>query len=132
MFLCHRNLDKPEVKQIGEQLKAEGYLPWLDEWDLVPGQVWQRVLEEQIEQRKTVAVFIGADEIGLWQDMEIMGFREKAVKGHCTVIPVILASYKTEPKIPLFLNAFHRVDFRKSDPDPLQQLIRGINLKKDV
>ncbi len=55
VFLCHNTVDKPAIKQIGEQLKERGILPWLDEWELRPGLPWQRLLEEQISQIKTYA-----------------------------------------------------------------------------
>ena len=45
VFLCHNSRDKPRVKQIGEELKQQGVLPWLDEWELRPGLPWQRALE---------------------------------------------------------------------------------------
>ncbi len=64
VFLCHHGVDKPAIKKIGEQLKAEGLLPWLDEWELRPGLPWQRLLEEQIEHIKSAAVFVGKDGIG--------------------------------------------------------------------
>ncbi len=59
VFLCHNSKDKPEVKRIAELLKAQGIVPWLDEWELRPGLPWQRALEEQIEHIKTAA----------WQEM---------------------------------------------------------------
>jgi WD40 repeat protein len=64
VFLCHNSEDKPAVKEIGERLKEQGILPWLDEWELRPGLPWQRLLEEQIEQIKSAAVFIGQSGIG--------------------------------------------------------------------
>src|SRR6266567_6514484 len=57
VFLCHNSKDKPEVKRIAELLKAQGIVPWLDEWELRPGLPWQRALEEQIEHIKTAAVW---------------------------------------------------------------------------
>ncbi len=41
VFLCHNSIDKPAVKKIGEQLKEQGLLPWLDVWELRPGLPWQ-------------------------------------------------------------------------------------------
>ena len=43
IFLCHASEDKPQVREIYHQLKAiEGFEPWLDEEDLLPGQLWER------------------------------------------------------------------------------------------
>ena len=62
VFLCHNSKDKPEVKRIAEPLKAQGIVPWLDEWELRPGLPWQRALEEQIEHIKLVEIIIAGFE----------------------------------------------------------------------
>jgi hypothetical protein len=50
-------------------------------------------------------------------------------KADCPVIPVLLPGASEEPDLPVFLAEMGRIDFRKLDPDPLQQLIRGITMK---
>ena len=130
VFLCHNSQDKTEVKAIGERLKEEGLLPWLDEWEFRPGLPWQKTLENQIEQIKSAAVFIGSNGIGPWQDMEIDAFLRMFVKRQAPVIPIILNGCEDIPKLPLFLEGMMWVDFRKSEPDPLEQLLWGITGKK--
>ena len=44
----------------------------------------------------------------------------------CAIIPVFLPGLDRAPKLPGLLEAFHAVDFRKQDPNPLEQLIWGI------
>ena len=130
VFLCHNSKDKPAVKKIGEELKRRGILPWLDEWELVPGFPWQRELEKQIEKVKSGAVFVGQNGIGPWENMEQEAFLRQFVKRGCPVIPVILSDCQQEPKLPVFLESMTWVDFRKSDPDPMEQLIWGITGKR--
>ena len=126
VFLCHNSHDKPQVKQLARQLQAQGLKPWLDEWQLRPGHPWQRALEEQIEQIKSAAVFVGKNGRGPWQDMELDAFIREFVSRKCPVIPVVLADAPDKPPLPVFLRGMTWVDFRKSDPDPLRQLIWGI------
>ncbi len=126
VFLCHNNKDKPEVKRIGELLKAEGIVPWLDDWELRPGLPWQRALEQQIEHIKSAAVFVGIDGIGPWQNMEMRAFLNQFVRRNCPVIPVLLNDAPKEPALPLFLQEMTWVDFRRSDPDPMERLVWGI------
>jgi hypothetical protein len=126
VFLCHNSKDKPAVKQIGEQLKASGLRPWLDEWELRPGVFWGKELDKQIKHIKAAAVFIGSDGIGPWQDMEIDAFLRRFVKQGSPAIPVILPGCQETPELPVFLEGMTWVDFRKADPDPLAQLIWGI------
>ena len=126
VFLCHNSADKNEVEEIGRRLKNEGVRPWLDKWEIVPGQLWKTVLEEQIESIASAAVFFGENGLGPWQDFEQKAFLSQFVRRKCPVIPVILAKCKETPAMPPFLSEIHRVDFRKSDLDPLQELIKGI------
>jgi CheY-like chemotaxis protein len=131
VFLCHNSEDKPAVKIIGEALRNRGLRPWLDEWELQPGLPWQELVEEQIVDIKSAAVFVGKSGLGPWQKMEIRGLLSEFVERNCPVIPVLLnnASIK-KLRPPLFLREMTWVDFRVSDPDPLQRLIWGITGKK--
>lgn len=130
VFLCHNSDDKQAVKQIGEQLKKQGILPWLDEWELRPGLPWQRSLEQQIEKIKSAAVFVGKDGIGPWQQMEIEAFLREFVNRGCPVIPVLLADAPHQPSLPPFLRGMTWVDFRKQEPEPMSRLIWGITGKR--
>jgi tetratricopeptide (TPR) repeat protein len=126
VFLCHNTKDKSNVKKIGEQLKECGILPWLDEWELRPGLPWQGILEQQFEQIKSAAVFIGKDGIGPWHQMELDAFLREFVNRGCPVIPVLLPNAPNEPELPIFLKAMTWVDFRKGKPDPMERLVWGI------
>jgi DNA-binding MarR family transcriptional regulator len=42
VFLCHASGDKPAVKKLYERLEGDGFSPWLDEFELLPGQDWER------------------------------------------------------------------------------------------
>src|SRR5437016_8182520 len=41
IFLCHASEDKPKVRDLRVRLKKDGFEPWLDENELLPGQDWQ-------------------------------------------------------------------------------------------
>lgn len=130
VFLCHNVQDKAEIKRIGEELRHRGLRPWLDEWELRPGVPWQDFVEEQIEEIKSAAVFVGESGLGPWQEMEIRGLLSEFVKRNCPVIPVMLSNAPKKPMLPLFLREMTWVDFRKNDPEPMRQLIWGITGKK--
>ncbi len=132
VFLCHNSADKPAVKAIAEGLKDAGLAPWLDEWELPPGQPWQDQLEARIGDIAAAAVFVGQDGEGPWQKLEIQAFLQRFVARKCPVIPVILPDYPKDekPKLPSFLTLFTWVDFRRSDPDPLYQLVWGVTGQK--
>jgi formylglycine-generating enzyme required for sulfatase activity len=130
VFLCHNSKDKPQVKKIAEQLQQYDLKPWLDIWELPPGRSWQRLLEKQIEQISSAAVFVGEDGFGPWQQQELYAFLSEFVDRDCPVIPVLLPNAPTKPELPVFLRQFTWVDFRISDPDPMYRLRWGITGKK--
>jgi len=132
VFLCHNSneQDKAKVKEIGEQLKERGILPWLYEKESRPGLPWQRLLEQQIGQIKSAAVFVGKNGIGPWQQMELEAFLREFVKRGCPVIPVLLPYARKKPQLPIFLQGMTWVDFQE-DVDSLNRLIWGITGEHD-
>lgn len=126
VFLCHNSEDKPDVRKIADELEKIGIKPWLDERELRPGLPWQRLLEQQIGQIRSAAVFVGKQGIGPWQKQELEAFLQEFVERGCPVIPVILRNAPQQPQLPRFLRGMTWVDFRKRQPDPWEQLIWGI------
>ncbi|GIK62510.1 MAG: hypothetical protein BroJett018_03040 [Chloroflexota bacterium] len=131
VFMCHNNQNKAEVIRIATKLKEKGIRPWLDEWELRPGLPWQRLLEQQIENIKSVAIFVGKNGIGPWQDLELGAFIREFIKRSMPVIPVILPDCQQPPALPIFLTSMTWVDFRKESPDPFEHLIWGITGKRE-
>jgi hypothetical protein len=111
-------------------LQAQGIIPWLDEWELQPGLPWQPPVEQQIGENKTAAVFVGPNDLGPWQNMEMNAFLREFVERGCPVIPVLLKTAPEKPKLPPFLAGMTWVNFHKQEPDPIKQLIWGITSKK--
>src|SRR6266540_254730 len=130
VFLCHNWADKPAVKKIALELKSHGILPWLDEWELPPGQPWQALLEQQIGSIRSAAVFVGAAGIGPWQEQELYSLLREFVARRNPVIPVCLLDAPDKPELPIFLRAMTWVDFRLRDPDPMERLVWGITGKR--
>ena len=131
VFLCYNSEDKARVMEIGKALRKRGILPWLDEWELRPGLPWQRLLEMQIKQIRSAAIFVGKNGVGPWQQLELEAFLREFVNRGVPVIPVILADAPKEPKLPIFLRGMTWVDFRKKEPDSLKRLIWGITGERE-
>jgi hypothetical protein len=126
VFLSHNSEDKPQVKLLGAELMKAGILPWLDVWELRPGEMWQPALYQQIHNIKSAAVCIGSAGIHRWQEHEINTIFIEFVDRKAPVIPVLLPNAPVNPEVPNFLRTMGWVDFRTSDPPPLDQLIWGI------
>jgi formylglycine-generating enzyme required for sulfatase activity len=48
IFLAHAREDKPQVRKLYADLKARRLDPWLDEVDLMPGQIWKTEIPNAI------------------------------------------------------------------------------------
>ncbi|MDJ0897579.1 MAG: SUMF1/EgtB/PvdO family nonheme iron enzyme [Xenococcus sp. MO_188.B8] len=126
VFLSYNREDRSEVIKIAQQLKQRHLKPWLDVWELPPGQSWQDLLEEQIEQIKSAAVFVGSSGFGPWQEVEMRAFIREFIKRRCPVIPVLLENAPQEPALPILLQDLTWVDFRHAESNPMGRLIWGI------
>jgi hypothetical protein len=56
VFLCHASEDKKAVRSLYQELKVQGFSPWLDEEDLIGGQDWDAEITRAIRQSDTVLV----------------------------------------------------------------------------
>jgi hypothetical protein len=131
VFLSHSSADKPTVEILARRLVEAGLTPWLDTWNLVPGEPWQEAIEEALEACQTVAVFLGPSGIGSWENEEMRSALEERVRDRSRrVIPVLLpgAPDPREKPLPRFLRRMTWVDFRGGldDEDAFQRLVAGI------
>jgi len=125
VYICYNEEDEAEVFPIGEALKAGGILPWFDFLGK-PGRFKGKQQEHLIEVIPAAAIFVGQHAIKQWQELQMYAFLHQFVERECPVIPILLKSAPSKPKLPPFLATFVWVDFHRSVPDPLQQFIWGI------
>jgi hypothetical protein len=129
-FLSHNSKDKPAVRALATRLADAGLTTFLDEEALQPGLAVQPQLEAGIRNSRSVAVLVGADGMGPWQDEEQQAALVLAVRDKRPVIPVLLPGAPSEPPLPMFLQNRHWVDLRPiagNDTDEgFERLLRGI------
>jgi len=126
VFLCYNSRDRQAVEQIASRLKEKKVRPWLDIWDLRPGDRWIDKLAEIISSVNPAAVFVGPHQTGQYRNLEIPAVIRQSIESGIRVIPVILPEAEGEPQWSTFLEDFHRVDFRVPAPDPMASLVYGI------
>lgn len=63
IFLCHSSGDKQAVRDLYRRLRADGFDPWLDEENLLPGQDWQREIPEAVSTADVVLVCLSHNSI---------------------------------------------------------------------
>ena len=109
--------------------------PWLDSWNLIPGDPWQKAIEAELESCSACLVFIGPTGIGPWQNEEMRHAIERRVASQETdrpfrVIPVMLpkARRPQRSQLPKSLTSVAWVEFRSTldDPAVFRRLLCGI------
>ena len=63
VFLCHASEDKHLVQKIYKKLKADGFEPWIDKEDLLPGQLWKEEIPRVIHSAACMLVFLSTTSI---------------------------------------------------------------------
>jgi hypothetical protein len=132
-LLCHNGQDKPAVRALARDLRAAGLAVWLDEERLRPGLPWQSALESAIRASRSIAVLVGPDGLGPWEDDEMQAALSLAVKDKRPVIAVLLPDAPaglSAPALPLFLANRTWVDLRRKSgaelDEALGRLVWGI------
>lgn len=141
VFLSHNSADKPAVETLARRLLAvaeKDIEPWLDKWNLIPGQPWQEGIEDAMNECHACVIFIGRHDtgngvLGPWQNAEMRALINRQVTEHgkhFPVIPVLLpgAERGQRSALPTFLVANTWVEFRNTldDPEAFARLVAGI------
>lgn len=63
VFLCHASGDKPVVRDLYETLQRDGFDPWLDEENLLPGQDWNYEISRAVRNSDVVLVCLSEDSV---------------------------------------------------------------------
>lgn len=131
VFLSYNGVDQLAVDELARRLEEKGVKPWLDKWNLIPGEPWQEAIEEALDACASCAVIIGPSGIGPWQNEEMRAAIDQRVhKREFRVIPVVLPGGQRERRshLPTFLVQTTWVEFQHSldDETALHRLICGI------
>ncbi len=95
LFLSYNRLDRKLVDSLAEALRERGLKVFKDDWYLRPGQFWPAALERNLEASGAVAVAVGRNGLGSWQQREAaaaLDIQSRRSKGErpLPVIPVLL------------------------------------------
>jgi hypothetical protein len=130
VFFSYNWRDYAEVEAVARDLHQQGLNVFLDRWYLVPGRPWPQALEEVLSSCRSVAIFIGPQGMGPWQQREkylALSRQTGQPDFPFPVIPILLPG--SDPPIG-FLSQNTWVDLRQQLDDPLslailQAAVRG-------
>ena len=74
VFLCHASDDKQRVRELYQRLRADGFAPWLDEENLIPGQNWEQEIRKAVNNAGAVLVCLSQ------QSITKTGFVQKEIR----------------------------------------------------
>lgn len=63
IFLCHSSGDKIVVRELYRRLLSDGFTPWLDEENLLPGQDWKMEIPNAVRTSDVVIVCLSKDSV---------------------------------------------------------------------
>ena len=126
VFLCHSSDDKPAVRNLYRRLREDGFQPWLDEQNILPGQDWKHEIQKGVRFSDVVIVCLSCSattkrgyvqkEIRLALDAA-----EEQPEGSVFVVPVRLE----ECQVPDRLSRWQWVNLYEDDGYP--RLLRALN-----
>ena len=128
VFLCHSKGDKAKVREFYHRLGKDGVNPWLDEEDLLPGQIWEPEIRKAVKSSAAVLAFLSS------KSVSAAGFVHKEIKlaldvadeqppGSIFLIPARLE----ECDVPERLQHIHWVDL--FHPNGYEKLLRTLKAK---
>jgi len=112
VFLCHAKEDVDNVKKLYEKLKKNGFSPWLDEIDILPGQNWNYEIQKAINSSDFIIIClseISVDKIG-YVNKEIKWALERQDEMPHSSIFLIPVKFD-ECELPDLLSTFQSVNF---------------------
>src|SRR4051795_3804141 len=125
VFLSYSRADQALVERVAQALHARGLRVFLDRWYLAPGRSWPEALEDALARCRAVAVLLGPDGLGPWQQREqYKALDRQAREPAFPVIPVVLPG-TTDPALG-FLGLNTWVDLRPDLERGLELLARAV------
>jgi len=124
-LLLYNTADRVDVGSIREALKAKGVRLW---WNSMPGRPWRRTLEMEIENIRSVTLFMGRDGLAPWYNWELEYILRKLTSRSIPVVLVRLFDGGPRPEIPFYLRAASIVDLSldRSATGGLADLLRTL------
>lgn len=133
VMISYKSEDRMMVFMLVGALQGRGVKVWYDQGGIAPGDNWQQIIDQALNDSEIALICIGRLGVAGWQEDEmqiILSYRKKGkIK---KVIPVILPGTPDDLQIPAFLEPLHQVNFREglSNEYQFESLMWGITKEK--
>lgn len=139
IFLAHASEDKPVMLELYNRLKRQGYCPWLDKMDLIPGQNWRQEIPKVIKSSDIFLACLSSRSTGKQGyvqrelRMALNAYAEKP-PGTIFLIPLRLDDCQIpelrQDEYGVNLRDLHWLDY--FEPDGFEKLVRAIRYQFPV
>jgi hypothetical protein len=127
IFISYAMADAPSVRRIAEQLRVHGYIPWMAEADLLPGDEIRQKISEAISAADAVIVVYSARSLeSSWVRYESELAIVREVEKRTVVVPVVLGDAAPPPYLQSRLFLRLNVPFASEDLAPLIRSLQQI------
>ena len=98
VFLSYSRADASNAQRLVQLLRSRGLKVFFDRDYLTPGQAWPTLLEKHLRACRAVAICLGPEGLGPWQQREqYVALDRQAQEDHFPVIPLLLPGAKDPP-----------------------------------
>jgi formylglycine-generating enzyme required for sulfatase activity len=124
--LCHASEDKAQVREVYHRLRAiDGFEPWLDEEDLLPGQIWEREIPRALQTSDFILIFLSRNSVAkrgyVQREMKLaLDAWKELPEGTIHTIPVRL----DECEVPESFQPYHWANL--FEPNGFDRIVRAI------
>jgi formylglycine-generating enzyme required for sulfatase activity len=129
IFLCHASEDKAQVREVYHRLRAiDGFEPWLDEEDLLPGQDWAREIPRALQTSDFILIFLSRRSVAkrgyVQREMKLaLDAWQELPEGTIHTIPVRI----DECNVPESFQRYHWANL--FEPNGFARIVRAIRVE---
>jgi hypothetical protein len=100
IFISHTKADKPFVRRLAARLEKAHFHVWLDEHDLIAGDLLSQTISKALEAAKVILVVVSKASVkSRWLRYELNVATERMIKGECRVIPIVIDDSALPPEV---------------------------------
>lgn len=133
VFLCHAREDEPVVQELHKSLKSENWIdPWLDKERILPGQNWQAVIEQAVDDADAIIICLSNHSVmgDGYVQKEIRYAYDLALEKPEDAIYLIPLRLDEVSSIPRRLHSLHWMDyFGDQKQDEYHKLLSSLRLR---